>query len=671
MVIQSRGRRKEFVSNGKNEAVTQSTSSEELVEESVLHFPNPLDSCKSDVRNAERNVYSCYSSRFETFTKMANRFFKSLVGNWSLERKCLLFLGLALLGSLLVAFVAVQIVASRLVMETTRQSARDHANSVIGWKHINVFGQVPSGSVSLLDPGVIQAQNRRTQILELLKGYMLESSIRYQILRIDDNLEHESLAAPIATGDDLPKLNRIYERLAERELANNPGKTETGAAPAVAVQPNNSADDNPAVPGNEQGKPVLQDAASLVPQVTSPKTYVFEDLVQADGYYLYYQPIAFDPNCLTCHANPQNKSPFRVMRVQMPYSNTRVLSMWSYSILTSIAICTLATSLFFIHWVLKSLVIRPLSYLKQVSEEITRGDTKLRFQLETEDEFFELAESFNRMLRHLTETQDQLQSVNKQLDLRVDELARVNLQLFEANRLKGDFMANMSHELRTPLNSILGFSEVLQGFETLTDKQRRYASNIQSSGRLLLDMINDILDLAKVEAGKMEVRPTEFCVLSVMESQCEILRKMAEDKNIDLRVDSSQTEMRISQDQGKLQQILTNLLSNAIKFTPEGGLVTVSCEWLSESDFFMSVSDTGVGVAETDHEVIFEKFRQANGIAGADGLTREFSGTGLGLSIVRELCRLLGGDITLKSQLGCGSTFRVVLPRNYATFANG
>lgn len=618
---------------------------------------------------------------------MANRFFKSLVGNWSLERKCLLFLGLALLGSLLVAFVAVQIVASRLVMETTRQSARDHANSVIGWKHINVFGQVPAGSVSLLDPAVIQAQNRRTQILELLKGYMLESSIRYQILRIDDNLEHESLAAPIATGDDLPKLNRIFERLAERELVENPGKTDVGLPPTPnptsAAPAKNPSSETSAAPGSDrtnnpsseasvvQDNPVLQDAALIVPPVTSPRTYVFEELVQPDGYYLYYHPIAFDPNCLTCHANPQNKSPFRVMRVQMPYSNTRVLSMWSYSILTSIAICTLATSLFFIHWVLKSLVIRPLSYLKQVSEEITRGDTKLRFQLETEDEFFELAESFNRMLRHLTETQEQLQSVNKQLDLRVDELARVNLQLFEANRLKGDFMANMSHELRTPLNSILGFSEVLQGFETLTDKQRRYASNIQSSGRLLLDMINDILDLAKVEAGKMEVRLTEFCVLSVMESQCEILRKMAEDKNIDLRVDSSQTEMRITQDQGKLQQILTNLLSNAIKFTPEGGLVTVSCEWLNDSDFFMSVSDTGVGVAETDHEVIFEKFRQANGIAGADGLTREFSGTGLGLSIVRELCRLLGGDITLKSQLGCGSTFRVVLPRNYATFANG
>lgn len=303
--------------------------------------------------------------------------------------------------------------------------------------------------------------------------------------------------------------------------------------------------------------------------------------------------------------------------------------------------------------------------MKQVSEEITGGDTKKRFAVDTDDEFYELSESFNRMLRHLTETQEQLQSVNKQLDVRVDELAGVNLQLFEANRLKGEFLANMSHELRTPLNSILGFSEVLQGFESLTDKQRRYASNIQNSGRLLLDMINDILDLAKVEAGKMEVRTSEFCILSVIHAQCELVLKMAEDKNIDLKVDSSHTEMRIKQDQGKVQQILTNLLSNAIKFTPEGGLVTVSCEWLSESELQVSFADTGVGVASSDNEIIFEKFRQAQGVIGQDGLTREHSGTGLGLSIVRELCRLLGGDISLTSQLGCGSTFRVVLPRVY------
>ena len=589
---------------------------------------------------------------------MANSFLKSLVGNWSLERKCLLFLGLALLVSLILAFYAVQLVASQLVMDTTRQSARDYANAVIGWKHMSFdFKQWDAQNAVAITPSAELARTQdkeyRTRVLVMLRPYLLQSRFEYEILRIDDQLEHESLGAPVATGKDRVRIEWVQAKLAEKD--------------SIAAEAKQNAE-----------KAAI--TAPLPPVPSVPVNHTFEEDGSSDSYY-YYHPIAFDKkNCLDeCHhklpssvAWPTTPSldPFRVIKVKIPYRDTRVSSMWSYAVLTSIAICTLALSLFFIHWVLKRLVIRPLSYMKHVSEEITRGDTKLRFSVDTEDEFHELSESFNRMLRHMTETQEQLRSVNVEKDLRVDELARVNLQLFEANRLKGEFLANMSHELRTPLNSILGFSEVLQGFESLTDKQRRYAFNIQNSGRLLLDMINDILDLAKVEAGKMEVRPAEFCILSVIHAQCEIVLKMAEDKNIDLRVDSSRSEMRITQDQGKVQQILTNLLSNAIKFTPEGGLVTVFCEWQNDAELVLSVADTGVGVAAGDYEIIFEKFRQAKGVTGNDGLTREHSGTGLGLSIVRELCRLLGGDISLTSQLGCGSTFRVVLPRVYRDFAS-
>ena len=590
---------------------------------------------------------------------MANSFLKTLVGGWSLERKCLLFLGLALLGSLILAFYAVQVVASVLVMRTTRQSARDYANTVIGWKHIStdfkpMDAQKGTANVTSAEFVRTQSPDYRTRVLELLRPYMLPSRYEYEILRIEDSLEHESLRAPFATGKNLERMNRIHAKLAEKD--------------SIAA---------------EEAKQSEEKRRLTIPLNPDP---IFEEDRSSDSYF-YFHPIEFDKkNCLDeCHhklpssiatSTTPSLDPYRIIRVKMPYRDTQVWSMWIYAVLTSIAICTLALSLFFIHWVLKRLVIRPLSYMKNVSEEITQGDTKLRFLVDTEDEFHELSESFNRMLRHMTETQEQLQTVNLEKDLRVDELARVNLQLFEANRLKGEFLTNMSHELRTPLNSILGFSEVLQGFESLTDKQRRYASNIQSSGRLLLDMINDILDLAKVEAGKMEVRPTEFCILSVIQAQCEIVMKMADDKNIDLRVDSSQSEMRITQDQGKVQQILTNLLSNAIKFTPEGGLVTVFCEWQNDAELVLSVADTGVGVAHGDYEIIFEKFRQAKGVTGHDGLTREHSGTGLGLSIVRELCRLLGGDISLTSQLGCGSTFRVVLARVYhdtasAASANG
>ena len=586
---------------------------------------------------------------------MANSFLKSMVGNWSLERKCLLFLGLALLASLLLAFYAVQMVASDLVMTTARQTARDNAKDAINWIHMSQpFEQMDSQPPS-------ETPNR-VKMMELLKPRM-KSRYEYEILRVDDLLEHESLKGTLATGRDKELIFYIQAKLAELDSIEAEASQAQEKAAAAA------ASNNPAPSANV---PAAASALSKPEAKQSPYAFA-EDRVH-DSYY-YYHPIAFDAFCRECHQRTSPNSvtvptspsisPFRVMKVKMAYSETAISSMWTYSVLTSIAICTLALSLFFIHWVLKRLVIRPLSYLKHVSEEITRGDTNLRFSVETDDEFHELAESFNRMLRHMTETQEKLQAVNAEKDLRVDELARVNLQLFEANRLKGEFLANMSHELRTPLNSILGFSEVLQGFESLTDKQRRYASNIQSSGRLLLDMINDILDLAKVEAGKMEVRPTEFCILSVIHAQCEIVMKMAEDKNIDLRVDSSQSEMRIRQDQGKVQQILTNLLSNAIKFTPEGGLVTVSCEWQNQDELLLSVADTGVGVAPGDHEIIFEKFRQAKGVTGNDGLTREHSGTGLGLSIVRELCRLLGGDISLMSQLGCGSTFRVVLPRVY------
>jgi signal transduction histidine kinase len=413
--------------------------------------------------------------------------------------------------------------------------------------------------------------------------------------------------------------------------------------------------------------------------LTNPTKYIFEEAGPIDGFFYYYHPIAFDRSCLVCHAKLPTSidtsasasiDPFRVIRVKLPYSETRTWRIWSYSLLTSIGIATLALSLVFIHWVLKRLVINPLSELKLVSEEITSGKTELQFRVDTDDEFSELSESFNRMLRHLTETQVQLRSVNEELDARVDDLASLNLQLFEANRLKGEFLANMSHELRTPLNSILGFSDVLQGIETLTDKQRRYVTNIQNSGRVLLEMINDILDLAKVEAGKMNVRPTEFCVLSVARAQTDIFRKMAEDKNIDLQIDSNQTEILVFQDQSKLAQILTNLLSNAIKFTPEGGLVTIACDRYGDTEFVIAISDTGVGIAPDDHEIIFEKFRQASRGSGVDSLTREHSGTGLGLSIVRELCRLLGGDISLSSQLGHGSTFRIVLPIRYAPNSN-
>src|SRR5262249_29206154 len=178
------------------------------------------------------------------------------------------------------------------------------------------------------------------------------------------------------------------------------------------------------------------------------------------------------------------------------------------------------------------------------------------------------------------------------------------------------------------------------------------------SGDRLLTLINDILDLAKIEAGKMKLRLEEVSIQDICDGMLNMFRPLAEKKNIDLRGQVDPGIPLLKQDPAKLQQILSNLLSNAIKFTPEGGRVLVKAE-ADPRHLILTVTDTGVGIAPEEQELVFEKFRQSG-----NPLTREHAGTGLGLSIVRELAKLLGGDVTLQSELGRGSTFQVCLPLN-------
>ncbi|MEM7785886.1 MAG: ATP-binding protein, partial [Planctomycetota bacterium] len=300
-----------------------------------------------------------------------------------------------------------------------------------------------------------------------------------------------------------------------------------------------------------------------------------------------------------------------------------------------------------------------------LTEEVSHGNMDVRADVDTGDEFEELAKSFNRMLIHLMDTQNALQEANTDLDRKVDEQAQMNLKLYETNQVKSEFLANMSHELRTPLNSIIGFSEILENSKAIDNKQKRFAANIRNSGRLLLDLINDILDLAKLEAGKMEVRPTEFQIHQLISELCEMLRALAEKKKIPLVFESEPDLPDVYQDKIKVRQIVTNLLSNAIKFTPEGGRIHVRTRRLPDDRIQITVQDTGVGIAPSDQNIIFEKFRQGTSALGDDALKREVSGTGLGLSIVKELCILLGGQIELFSEVGKGSTFTVTLPWVY------
>ncbi|HZZ70739.1 MAG TPA: ATP-binding protein [Pirellulales bacterium] len=396
----------------------------------------------------------------------------------------------------------------------------------------------------------------------------------------------------------------------------------------------------------------------------------------------YYQAVrAMDQNCVLCHnaisgagvpiggAFDDERRPLAlgdlmaVVKVVIPDKETQKALTWNNAILWATAIITVFLAIVASYLIIRYVIVKPLKHLRDVSDEISRGNTSLRADIQTGDEFEELAVAFNRMLRHMLDAQGKLREVNASLDTKVDELAQANMQLYEMNRLKSDFLATMSHELRTPLNSIIGFSDVLSAINSLDDKQRRYVLNIQKSGRVLLDMINDILDLAKIESGKMEVRLSEFKVEHLIHAQCDMAKPLTERKNIDLEVEVAPGLPTLYQDQGKVQQILNNLLSNAIKFTPEGGRIVVRARPDEHGQLLLDIEDTGIGIAEEDQTAIFEKFRQGSAVlSGGDAMTREYSGTGLGLSIVKELCKLLGGEISLVSLLGQGSTFTVHLP---------
>jgi signal transduction histidine kinase/CheY-like chemotaxis protein len=238
------------------------------------------------------------------------------------------------------------------------------------------------------------------------------------------------------------------------------------------------------------------------------------------------------------------------------------------------------------------------------------------------------------------------------------QLKESNLQLQRVSHLKSEFLANMSHELRTPLNAIIGFSELLldQTFGELNEAQADYVNDILSSGRHLLELINDILDLSKIEAGKMQLRVESFDVQQVVEEAMATLQVAASKKNIRLERELPSDLPLFCADRGKFKQILNNLLSNAIKFTPEGGRVSLSCHG-QDDDLEVSVSDTGIGIKKEDQERIFEAFMQVDG-----SYSRKYQGTGLGLTLVKRFIELHGGHLSVESEPGRGSRFTFWLP---------
>ncbi len=314
------------------------------------------------------------------------------------------------------------------------------------------------------------------------------------------------------------------------------------------------------------------------------------------------------------------------------------------------------------------IILSPVRLLRDYAGRVSEGNLNIRSDINTGDEFEQLSNMFNNMLDRVRHNEQELRSINKSLDLKLGELAESNVALYEANKIKGDFLANVSHELRTPLNSIVGFAEVLQ--ETLIDrtgpideKRKRYIANIISSSRRLLELINDLLDLAKIEAGRMELRLAKTNVGDLCEGLVNLMKPQAEPLEIALKLKAEPNLPLANTDAGKLQQILFNFLSNAVKFTPHGGSVTLAAVAIPPAKpdqsvmIRISVSDTGPGIPAAEHPRIFEKFIQLD-----LGVTKQHGGTGLGLTISKELADMLHGRIELDSAPGHGATFSLFIP---------
>jgi signal transduction histidine kinase/CheY-like chemotaxis protein len=331
-------------------------------------------------------------------------------------------------------------------------------------------------------------------------------------------------------------------------------------------------------------------------------------------------------------------------------------------------------------WFLARFLVKPIRVLHVGVRKIERGDLEHRVHVESGDEIEALADAFNQMAGKLECSHTELEEINQHLEEKIEERTRaleaasvelyqVNADLLRASQMKTQFLAAMSHELRTPLNSIIGFSELLRDGVAgeLGEKPRRYAENILKAGQHLLNLINDVLDIAKIEAGRIDVRTETFDLPALVDEVTESVRGLAFRKHIALHVRMDASLGRFRADAKKVKQILYNLLSNAVKYTPEGGSVWVEAErvraeatveGMKESECLrVQVKDTGIGIAEEDCNKVFREFERID-----SAYSREQEGTGLGLALCRKLAEMQGGTIGFESQVALGSTFYLLLP---------
>lgn len=409
------------------------------------------------------------------------------------------------------------------------------------------------------------------------------------------------------------------------------------------------------------------------------------DTVEGRRYFRYLLPIHIEEPCLTCHSHSSTISFSQpvprynlgeiagAVSLGIPMTlleeNLRAETIAQVTVFGSLILLSVLA----IYWFVRQLVERPLTKLAVAATEIGQGHLDhplpsitvpaeinlLTKQLEAMAA--RLKGYYDDLERQVEERTVKLREANAILKEQQEELQKANRRLAEANKLKSEFLASVSHELRTPLTSITAFVELLlEGVGgDLTDLQREYLEDVLRGSQRLLTSINAILDMAKIEARKMGLSPSNFSLAALVDDVKHRMEPIALKKGVKLIAERDSTPEKVYADKEKIEQVLVNLISNAVKFTDSGGLVRIKV-WQDSQNKQMGVcvSDTGIGIDPSQQEYIFEAFRQVDGSS-----TRKHQGTGLGLAIARSFVELHGGKIWVESELGSGSCFYFTIPQ--------